>query len=171
MKKIIRLTESDLTKIVRQVIMEQSTLTNLGRVGFDITKPNSPSGKMPRHLDDPSGDMCTRSFKEAIKAFHENAFYDWKGPVDEKYMNSLYQKITSAYKNNATQFLISLDKINTRSGMGWFIRKWNKDKGKNFFYTMKDDWSISWGGLYKILNKPQFGLSLNVPGCGNNPML
>ena len=55
MIKIIKLTESDLVKIVKRVLKEQGVLGTLGsRSAFNLSK-SSPAGKTPQLQDDPTG--------------------------------------------------------------------------------------------------------------------
>ena len=75
MKKIIRLTESDLIRIVRRVIKEQTPLLSLGDQvkvsgkGFNLNKGATPSGKSPRTADGLEPDGCEYSSEEKIKFF------------------------------------------------------------------------------------------------------
>jgi hypothetical protein len=65
MKKIVRLTESDLVKIIKRVISEQGPIPNLSKA------PRGFSGKTPRILDDPAGGddwACyVKNIKELVK--------------------------------------------------------------------------------------------------------
>ena len=57
MKKIIRLTESDLVNIVKKVLNEQLIGTLAGRSAFNLSKtsPEPYAGKTPNIQDDPTG--------------------------------------------------------------------------------------------------------------------
>lgn len=62
MKKVIKLTESDLVRIVKKVLNEQLIGTLAGRSAFNLSK-SYPSGRTPRVMDDPRGkddDTCYR---------------------------------------------------------------------------------------------------------------
>jgi hypothetical protein len=59
MKKIVKLTESDLVKIVKRVLKEQGVLGTLGsRSAFNLSKSSPtevPAGRTPQVQDDPRG--------------------------------------------------------------------------------------------------------------------
>ena len=64
MAKIVRLTESDLTRLVRRVIKEQQTTTNRGPVGSQInfmTKDNTKYSGTIEKIYTPSGTEMNRT--------------------------------------------------------------------------------------------------------------
>jgi hypothetical protein len=172
MKKIIRLTESDLTRIISRVIKEQiavEPMFNLTKSEpFNLTKNiEAFAGKTPRVEDGPDTDECMKSFEQAVKDFFIEA-KRWNYNADEKYMDSLIKKM---YENTGgfsqtRQFLDAFSKIKTQAGMGYLARNFKHD-GKNFFQYLESDHRFPWIMVAKILKDNGFYVSLQNPGCNN----
>ena len=173
MKKIIKLTESDLVHIIKKVIKEQTLLgtgdaVRVGGRGFDLSKSTrTPSGKTPgTETDDGSFLDCEYTSEEKIKYFFDEA-KNWKGYVDEKYMNSIIEKMKkelgSYFTGNTNEFLRLLGQIKTKSGMGYLIRTF-KLNNKNLFSILSTNYKFPWISVVQIL-KNNFELPYGPSGC------
>ena len=170
MKKIIRLTESDLTRIVSRVLNEQMLLGLSDVVktsGMDVTKPTGPSGKTPQTLDDDGGlPDCEYMSEEKIRMFFIEA-KQWKGGVDEKYMNSIIEKMKkelgSFWTGNTTEFLRLLGLIKTEAGIGYLLRTF-KLNNKNLFTVLSEDHRFPWFSVVQVIKK-NFSVDDGPLGC------
>ena len=185
MKKIIKLTESDITRIVRRVIKEQGLImpmlgttnapkpnVNVSRgSSFDLSKGQNFTGKTPKSEIEGGDSGCLRSFQAMVKDFMSEAKF-WKGGVDEEYMNKIIQKITDGYKRvgyywwttNPSDVLNTFGKIKTEAGMGYLLRNF-KYNGKNLYQTFETDHRFPWAVVAKILLDNGFYLEKYYAGC------
>ena len=174
MKKIIKLTEWDLVHIIKKVIKEQTLLgagdaVRVGGRGFDLSKSTkTPSGKTPgTEMDDNEFMDCEYTSEEKIKHFFDEA-KNWKGSVDEKYMNSIIEKMKkelgSYFTGNTNEFLRLLSQIKTEPGMGYLIRTF-KLNNKDLFNTLSSDLRFPWISVVEAL-KRNFELPFGPSGCG-----
>ena len=170
MKRIIRLTESDLTRIVKIVLNEQ--MIPIGRLVKPLTEPIAKStqwgGKTPRRLDDDGGGMsCEYTSEEKMRNFFINAKTFFKGSVDEKYMNSVIEKMKkelgSFWSGNPIEFLRLLGSIKTEAGIGYLIRTF-KLNNKNLFTVLSEDHRFPWLSVYQTIKK-NFPVSQGPLGC------
>jgi hypothetical protein len=106
MKRIIRLTESDLTRIVKRVIMEQSeklvTLKQLKKMGYSY-----PMGSIP-----PSGDLIDTEVSSVGKTLTA---------ATTSLMSLVRQKNLPSTNNMGIIFTRELDNGNTEAK--WFLFK------------------------------------------------
>jgi hypothetical protein len=173
MKRIIKLTESDLTRIVRRIIKEQTPLLSIGDQvkvsgrGFNLNKGGTPSGKSPRTTDGIEPDGCEYSSEEKIREFFKDA-KTWNGSVDEKYMNSIIEKMKkelgSFWTGEPREFLKLLGLIKTQAGMGYLVRTFKLDN-KNLFTVLSEDHRFPWLSVVLVL-KNKFSLPYGPSGCG-----
>ena len=100
MKKIVKLTESDLVNIVKKVLNEQLIGTLAGRSAFNLSKstPKTYAGRTPRVMDDPLGNE-TELQSCRYKNIHE-------------LVNELYDAMNGISFGGAASILIYLEKDN-----------------------------------------------------------
>ena len=116
MKKVIKLTESDLVKIVKRVIEEQ--ITDKGPIPAEVEKINIPDDFKTQFKVDFSKEETPKSFIEKIKkspvgmaGFHIET-EGWKFPIYPVY----------AQLND--NFRVSFEPLNKERGL--YLLKWKK---------------------------------------------
>ena len=167
MKKIIRLTESDLTKIVRRVLNEQIIGNLVKPPRINVTKSTPWGGKTPRTIDDDGGMPCEYTSEEKMRNFFINAKTFFKGGVDEKYMNLVIEKMKkelgSFWSGSPIEFLRLLGSIKTEAGIGYLLRTF-KLNNKNLFTVLSEDHRFPWLSVVQAIKK-NFSVSNGPPGC------
>jgi hypothetical protein len=90
MKKVVRLTESDLVKIIKKVLNEQGVLGTLSsRASLNLSKSGPPkvsAAKTPRVMDDPTNlidDCYYENIKKLVNYCKDNE-YKFKPDADSK---------------------------------------------------------------------------------------
>ena len=171
MKKVIRLTESDLVKIVKQVLKEQGPIGLASRTSFDLVKsPSSYAGRTPKiEMDGGDNMSCERTPEEKAKCFFEMA-KNWTGGVDEKYMNDIIKKMKVSLSSltGNFEFLRLLGLIKTKAGMGYLLKNF-KMNNKNLFEVLSKNYTLLWIQILSVLKnnfKPQLDYCHEYPGCG-----
>jgi hypothetical protein len=168
MKRIIRLSESDLVRIVKQVLKEQGPIGTVSRI--NLTKPTpSFSGRPPRvELD--GGDIgCEYTPEEKVRCFFQDA-KTWTGGVDEKYMNDIIEKMKSSLSSltGDFEFLRLFGLIKSKAGMGYLVKNF-KMNNKNLFVILSEDNTISWVQILFVLKNnfsDQLKNCYGPSGCG-----
>jgi hypothetical protein len=150
MKRIIRLSESDLVRIVKQVLKEQGPLGSASRI--NLTKPTPSFSGRPPKVELEGGDGgCEYSPEEKVRCFFKDA-KTWTGGVDEKYMNDIIEKMKSSLSSltGDFEFLRLFGLIKSEAGMGYLVKNF-KMNNKNLFVVLSEDKSISWIQILFVL--------------------
>jgi hypothetical protein len=144
-------------------------MVKVGGRSFDLSKSTRvPSGKTPgTEMDDNEFMDCEYTSEEKIKYFFDEA-KNWKGSVDEKYMDSIIEKMKkelgSYFTGNPKEFLRLIMQIKTTQGMGYLIRTF-KLNNKDLFNTLSSDLRFPWISVVEAL-KRNFELPFGPSGCG-----
>lgn len=108
MKKVIRLTESDLEKIIRKVIKEQSTGVAFGKQGNGFEMKGEPKEQQsPQESQELWKDGSGNVYKLTCVNSNDNwgQFVNWAGP-ELTYLEStsLLRKLGTQWKSDASNF-------------------------------------------------------------------
>ena len=164
MKKIIRLTESDLVNIVKKVLNEQLIGTLAGRSAFNLSK-SYPVGRTPRVMDDPTGDEpeyleCRYKNIHALVNECKKNEYKYRPDKDAFYIaKQLYDAMNGISLGGAASTLKYLEKDNASK----FCRVSNAFKydNENLAQWIEDELSLPVESVWGLLKKhfDELGLS------------
>jgi hypothetical protein len=163
MKKIVRLTESDLVKIVKRVLNEQGALGALGsRTALNLSKSGPPkvsAAKTPRIMDDPTNrvdDCYYENIKKLVNYCKDN---EYKFKPDEE-----SKKITLKLHDNidGISFGGAIDTLKTIKDEVQFCKVSNgyRYNGENLAMQINDEISLPTDNVWNILKKHSQKLNL-----------
>ena len=158
MPKIVRLTESDLNRIVRRVLNEQPGIFDiasdpaLAGVIFTPEVVNSGCKK-----DNPTDNKVSQLFTYCNKVTP-----DYNTAKSKDWNNRLYKamKGPGTNKNEITKVLNEIQTINQLAAI-WKTFKYDN---KNLWYWIKDEWFYSWNDFWNEL-KHEVKFPAKIPEC------
>ena len=171
MKKIIRLSESDLTRIVRRVINEQVPL-------IDILSTASDFG-----VDIPNyADQLTQAEREELKSGCKtykssgeltlDLFSKLRGIAGQtNHLDKTIQSWILRLHNSITGFGASndlskvLSEIKTKQQMGSVLNAYYKKFGTSLHQDLSGEYTISWDTIWGIVKKFKSGSGISIDGC------
>ena len=174
MKKVIRLTESELINVIKKVITEQGLvdpIIDLAKPGFEgIKGVRTPSGRTPKVEDGTDPDFnCKYLPYEKVKHFFDEA-KTWNYSVDEVFMkkiiDGLKKHLDNYWGGGSGDLEIDrlLSQVKTKPGMGYLVRNF-KLNNKNLYDSLDSYHRQPWFTIVSILEK-NFDLPYGPSGCG-----
>ena len=172
MKKVIRLTESDLTRLVKRVINEQIFFGNSG--GLTLGTPEIDNGTVDLTVG--SSNPCL-AYKSSAELTLE-LFGKLRGvgltitKTEEKNNTGQYQTIQSwisRLNNSMTGAGASndltkvLSEIKTQQQMGSVLNAYNKKFGKTLYQDLSGEHTITWDTIWGLVKNFKKGISID--GC------
>jgi hypothetical protein len=163
MKKIVRLTESDLVKIIKKVLNEQGVLGALSsRTGLNLSKSGPPkvsSVRAPRIMDDPTNmiDDCYYENIKKLVSYCKDNEYKFKPDEESK-------KITLKLHDNidGISFGGAIDTLEEIKNEVQFCKVSNgyRYNGENLAIQIKDEVSLPTDNVWEVLKKfsAKFGI-------------
>jgi hypothetical protein len=159
MKKVIKLTESDLVRIVKKVLNEQLVGTLAGRSAFNLSKssPKTYAGRTPRIADDPLGgepenaECRNKNIHILVNECKKNE-YKYKPDKDAFYIaKQLYDAMNGISFGGASSTLKYLQKDNATK----FCKVSNAFKydNQNLAQWIQDELSLPVESVWGILKK------------------
>ena len=164
MKKIIRLTERDLTRIVRRVINEQLLVANGGgllsmpETGQDVLGLHNTMMQDPCKTYKSSGELTLELFGKLRAISGQTSLLD-------KTIQSWILRLNNSMKgvgasNDLTKVL---SEIKTKEQMGAVLNAYNKKFGKTLWQDLSGEQTITWNTIWGLVKKFKSGISMN--GC------
>ena len=162
MSRIIRLTERDLSRLVKRVINEQL----LGNAGGLLSMPEVDS--VDPAMFDMDGSKKCLTYKSSAEMTLE-LFGKLRGVAGQT--NQLDKTIQSwilRLNNSMTGVGASndltkvLSEIKTQQQMGSVLNAYNKKFGKTLYKDLSGEYTISWDTIWGIVKKFKSGISINV---------
>ena len=163
MSRIIRLTERDLSRLVKRVINEQL----LGNAGGLLSMPEVDSVDPAMFVDMNVSKKCL-TYKSSAEMTLE-LFGKLRGVAGQT--NQLDKTIQSwilRLNNSMTGVGASndltkvLSEIKTQQQMGSVLNAYNKKFGKTLYKDLSGEYTISWNTIWGIVKKFKSGISINV---------
>ena len=168
MKKIIRLTERDLTRIVKQVIREQVPLINLLGAATDV------GVNIPNYADD-LDKAARQTYTSGCKTYKSSGeltldlFSKLRGIAGQtsqldKTIQSWILRLNNSMKGVGSSNDLSkvLSEIKTQQQMGSVLNAYNKKFGKTLYQDLSGEQTITWNTIWGIVKKFKSGISIAV---------
>ena len=174
MSRIIRLTERDLTRLVKRVINEQMFFGNSG--GLTLGTPEVDNGSVDLRVG--SSNPCL-AYKSSAELTLE-LFGKLRGvgltitKTEEKNNTGQYQTIQSwisRLNNSMTGVGASndltkvLSEIKTQQQMGSVLNSYNKKFGKTLYQDLSGEQTITWNTIWGIVKKFKSGSGISIDRC------
>jgi hypothetical protein len=168
MKKIIRLTERDLTRIVRRVINEQVPL-------IDILSTASDIGLDIPNYSDQLTQADRQSLKSGCKTYKSSCvlsldlFSKLRGIAGQtnhldktiqSWILRLHNSITGVGASNDLSKVLS--EIKTKQQMGSVLNAYYKKFGTSLHQDLSGEYTISWDTIWGIVKKFKAGISMDA---------
>ena len=163
MKRIVRLTESDLTRIVKRVINEQMFFGNGGgllsmpETGYDSgTINNNPvAGSCKTYKS--SGELTLELFGKLRGIAGQTSQLD-------KTIQSWVLRLNNSMKGlgSSNDLTKVLSEIKTKEQMGSVLNAYNKKFGKTLYQDLNGEQTITWNTIWGIVKKFKSGISIGA---------
>jgi len=158
MKRIVRLTESDLTRIVKRVINEQMFGFSTPETGYDVglVKMDPIEGSCKTYKS--SGELTLELFGKL------RAIAGQTNQLD-KTIQSWILRLNNSIKGLGSSDDLSkvLSEIKTKEQMGSLLNAYNKKFGKTLYQDLSGEYTITWNTIWGIVKKFKSGISMG--GC------
>ena len=164
MARIIRLTERDLTRLVKRVINEQMLIGNAGgllsmpETGQDIYGLNKDYQHSRCKTYKSSGELTLELFGKLRSIAGQTIQSD-------KTIQSWILRLNNSMKGIGSSNDLSkvLSEIKTKEQMGSVLNAYNKKFGKTLWQDLSGEQTITWNTIWGIVKKFKSGISMN--GC------
>ena len=157
MKKIIRLTESDLERIVRRVIQEQALggLLDMPETGQDVIGVQTQ----------PTGCKTYKSLSELVlDLFGKLRSVSGQPSQSDKTIQSWVQRLSNSMNGlGATNDLTKVfTEIKTQQQMGSVLNAYNKKFGRTLYQDLSGEHTISWDTIWGLVKKFKTGIKIET---------
>ena len=162
MKRIIRLTESDLARIAKRVINEQMFGFSTPETGYDVGMVNNKDLEKlvmgPCKTYKSSGELTLELFGKLRSIAGQTNQLD-------KTIQSWILRLNNSMKGLGASNDLSkvLSEIKTKEQMGSVLNAYNKKFGKTLYQDLSGEQTITWNTIWGIVKKFKSGISMN--GC------
>ena len=162
MKRIIRLTESDLARIAKLVINEQMFGFSTPETGYDVGMVNHKDLEKlvmgPCKTYKSSGELTLELFGKLRSIAGQTNQLD-------KTIQSWILRLNNSMKGLGASNDLSkvLSEIKTKEQMGSVLNAYNKKFGKTLYQDLSGEQTITWNTIWGIVKKFKSGISMN--GC------
>jgi hypothetical protein len=160
MKRTVRLTESDLTRLVRRVIKEQflGGLEAMPELGYsvDIGVGNTPQTGCKTYKS--SGELSLELFGKLRGISGQPNQLD---KTIQSWILRLHNSMTGVGASNDLTKVLS--EIKTQQQMGSVLNAYNKKFGKTLYQDLSDEHTITWDTIWGLVKKFKKGISID--GC------
>ena len=163
MKRIIRLTESDLSRIVRRVINEQLLMSSGGGLlsmpdtGQDVVGLNKTIMQDPCKTYKSSGELTLELFGKLRGIAGQTNQLD-------KTIQSWILRLNNSMKGlgSSNDLTKVLSEIKTKEQMSSVLNAYNKKFGKTLYEDLSGEYTISWDTIWGIIKRFNYGKSIGA---------
>jgi len=164
MKRIVRLTEFDLTRIVKRVINEQMFFGNGGGL-LSMPETGYDSGTINNNPVESSCKTYKSSGELTLELFGKLRAISGQTSLLDKTIQSWILRLNNSMKgvgasNDLTKVL---SEIKTKEQMGAVLNAYNKKFGKTLWQDLSGEQTITWNTIWGLVKKFKSGISMN--GC------
>jgi hypothetical protein len=159
MTRIVRLTEFDLTRLVKRVINEQlGGLLSMPETGYDVGMTGHASVEGSCKTYKSSGELTLELFGKLRAVAGQTNQLD-------KTIQSWILRLNNSMKGIGSSNDLSkvLSEIKTKEQMGSVLNAYNKKFGKTLYQDLSGEQTITWNTIWGIVKKFKSGISMN--GC------
>jgi hypothetical protein len=153
MKKIVRLTESDLTRIVRRVIQEQA-------LGGLLDMPDTGQDVVGLHLNTQVGCRTYKSSSELVLEL----FGKLRGisSQSDKTIQSWVQRLHNSMSGPGVSDDLTkvFNEIKTQQQMGSVLNEYNKKFGRTLYQDLSGEYTITWDTIWGLIKKFKKGIKI-----------
>jgi hypothetical protein len=164
MRKIVRLTEADLTRIVKRVINEQiiGGIEFMPETGYDVGIVNN---KDLEKLVNRSCKTYKSSAELTLELFGKLRSIAGQTNQEDITIQSWISRLNNSMKGLGSSNDLSkvLSEIKTKEQMGSVLKAYNKKFGKTLYQDLSGEQTITWNTIWEIVKKFKSGISMN--GC------
>ncbi len=159
MKKIIRLTERDLTRIVKRVINEQlGGLLSMPDTGQDVVGLNKGFQQSRCKTYKSYGELTLELFGKLRAVVGQTNLLD---TTIQSWISRLNNSMKGIGSSNDLSKVLS--EIKTKEQMGSVLNAYNKKFGKTLWQDLSGEQTITWNTIWGIVKKFKSGISMD--GC------
>ena len=164
MSRIIRLTERDLTRLVKRVINEQMFFGNSG--GLTLGTPEIDNGTVDLTVGSSNPCLAYKSSAEmTLELFGKLRGISGQPNQLDKTIQSwilrLHNSMTGVGASNDLTKVLS--EIKTQQQMGSVLNAYNKKFGRTLYQDLSGEHTITWDTIWEIVKKFKSGIS--IYGC------
>ena len=170
MKKVIRLTESDLIDVIKKVMSEQlitlaSRTSPVPRINLSKSRPISGKPGFPE--DSPVGDIpCEYDSQEKVEELFKEAKTWTSSSKDWQLVKPIAEEMKKQMEGLGSGNVIDqFKKIDTKEKLAALVKNWNYNN-ESLYQWISDELFIKWKTLLEILNKNFYNyIPFCRPGC------
>ena len=163
MKKIIRLTESNLIRIVKKVLNEQmpvmDMLANMPETGEEVT------GLVGVSTGDNSCETKKTSSELVLEIFKTSRVVQGQPSQSDKTIQDWVTRISKSMEGAGitSDFTKVLNEIKTTQQLGSVLNAYNKKFKRTLYQDLSGEYTISWDTIYNSIKK--FLTPLKISWC------
>ena len=166
MRKVVRLTESDLTRIVKRIINEQIFFGNSG--GLTLGTPEVDNGSVDLRVGSSNPCLAYKSSAElTLELFGKLRGISGQPNQLDKTIQSwilrLHNSMTGVGASNDLTKVLS--EIKTQQQMGSVLNSYNKKFGKTLYQDLSGEQTITWNTIWGIVKKFKSGSGISIGRC------
>ena len=166
MSRIIRLTERDLTRLVKRVINEQMFFGNSG--GLTLGTPEIDNGTVDLTVGSSNPCLAYKSSAEmTLELFGKLRGISGQPNQLDKTIQSwilrLHNSMTGVGASNDLTKVLS--EIKTQQQMGSVLNSYNKKFGKTLYQDLSGEQTITWNTIWGIVKKFKSGSGISIDRC------
>jgi hypothetical protein len=166
MRKVVRLTESDLTRIVKRIINEQIFFGNSG--GLTLGTPEIDNGTVDLTVGSSNPCLAYKSSAElTLELFGKLRGISGQPNQLDKTIQSwilrLHNSMTGVGASNDLTKVLS--EIKTQQQMGSVLNSYNKKFGKTLYQDLSGEQTITWNTIWGIVKKFKSGSGISIGRC------
>ena len=166
MSRIIRLTERDLTRLVKRLINEQMFFGNSG--GLTLGTPEIDNGTVDLTVGSSNPCLAYKSSAEmTLELFGKLRGISGQPNQLDKTIQSwilrLHNSMTGVGASNDLTKVLS--EIKTQQQMGSVLNSYNKKFGKTLYQDLSGEQTITWNTIWGIVKKFKSGSGISIDRC------